>query len=292
MFCVDLKYLRRGLWVVLLVLWGTAAQAGPSDQILINVSVRNSQGNASDLSFGPVYFAFHNGNFNPFDTGQNPSSAFAQQFGRDSYFSFNALDGILANSNANGSSYVLESERTTVNGEFQAGQSNDFNVVVDRSQQNELFFFSRVLPSNDAFIGSDQNIPGSIIDLSSLSATNATITFKIVASTIFDADIFRNGSGTADFEATISPLTPGGESDLSGISQANLNYFLAFDNIELQNGVKFSAPRLDGFFELGTITITFIATVAEPGMAGIGAVGIFGFILLRRRQRSKSQSPA
>jgi len=286
MFCVGLKYLRLGLGTLILVLWSNAAQAGPSDQILLNISVTNTQGTSSDVAFGPVYFAFHNGNFDPFDLGREPSPEFTQQFARDGYSSFTSLDGILTNSNANGVSHVLRNERPSVDGEFQATDSGSFNVVVDRNQQSELFFFSRVLPSNDAFFGSDNSF-----DLNSL-AEGATITFRIVSADIFDADVFNNGTGTADFEAGVFPITPIGESDPSGVSQADPDYFLVFDNIELQNGVKFSAPRLDGFFELGTITITFVATVAEPGMVGIGAIGIFGFVMLRRRQRLKNQLPA
>lgn len=286
MFRVDLKYLRLSLWALLLVLLSPTAQAGPSDQILLNISVTNTQTSTSEVAFGPVYFAFHNGNFNPFDLGRTPSPEFTQQFARDSYSSFTSLDGILANSNANGASRVLRNERPSVDGEFQARASGSFDIVVDRNQQSELFFFSRVLPSNDAFFGSDSSF-----DLNSL-AEGASVTFRIVSADIFDADVFNNGSGTADFEAGVFPITPIGETDPSGVSQADPDYFLIFDNIELQNGVKFAAPRLDGFFELGTITITFVATVAEPGMVGIGAIGIFGFMSLRRRQRLKNHSPA
>lgn len=285
------SWLRHGGWgslALLFLLWGFPAKAGPSDEILINISIENNQTISNGLSFGPVYFAFHNGNFDPFDEGGMPSNGFSDQFINNDYFDFNPLDTLLANSGSNGVSTVANSsDRGTVNGEYQPGHQSNFNVVVDRNEQNELFIFTQILPSNDAFSATDNSL-----SLSNLSPTSGPITFFIVADTIFDANTILNDPNGADFGQPFpGAIIP--EGDVTGISLIPTDYFEVFDNILLLNGENFLSPPggVGQRFILGTITISFVAQVATPGTIGISAIGLFGFITLRRRQRKKlSQS--
>ncbi|MGD8325556.1 MAG: PEP-CTERM sorting domain-containing protein [Sphingomonadales bacterium] len=285
MFGVRLRHLRQALWVLLSLLLATPVVAGPSDQILINISVQNNQTDPSGLSFGPVYFAFHNGGFDPFNVGDpGQGTPFSDQFSRSNYFKFDPLETLLVNSNSNGVSTTLSGgSASSVNGEFQPNDRNNFNIVVDRNQQNELFIFTQILPSTDAFSATDDSL-----NLNNLGAPGDSITFYIVANTIFDAAVLQNTTNGAEFTPP-SPIGPGGDTDFTNISLVPADYFQVYDGVLLLNGQTFTAPDLGiRDFILGTITIEFIAVVPEPGALGITAIGIFGIFMFRRRRQQQS----
>jgi|GEM_PF-1871254 len=292
-------YITRKITAVLAVivslsLFSTKAYAGPENNVQLRVTVQNEQGNANSLAFGPVFFGFHNGSFDPFNVGDpgQETNGDPTAFGSavvNSVNGFGELQSLFSSSSPIGGSVEFANSArggtTAVDGgEFRPGESSDFSVVVDLDQNDQLFILTRVLPSNDAFAATDTSL--SLADIQQ----QGSITFQIFATAIFDADAENQFRTEGDYIAD-----PGAFGDASidigqidTVRSIRADYFSVYNNVILLNGQTFVSPDIGArAFLLGTITIEFITVVAEPGALAMGVFGFGGLFVINYRRRRK-----
>ncbi|MGD8325555.1 MAG: PEP-CTERM sorting domain-containing protein [Sphingomonadales bacterium] len=278
---------KQSLWILLFLLFAVPASAVPSNNVQLRITITNNQTASNSLAFGPVFFGFHDGSFDPFNVGDSGTETnggptpFGQAVLDAGSNNFSGLQNLFTQSSPNGGSITYGNARDT-NGVFNPNESDNFSVVVDINQNNELFIFTRVLPSTDAFAATDTSLSLANIQ------QNGSITFQIVSAAIFDAaaqDQFRT---EADYVA--DPGAFGSASmdndQITPVELLHSNYFSIFDDVILVNGETFLAPDLGiRDFILGTITIEFITTVPEPTAFGISFIGIVGLFAVRKRKK-------
>lgn len=275
-------------------LFSAKTHAVPETNVQLRITVENNQTDANSLAFGPVFFGFHNGSFDPFNVGDpgSETNGGPTPFGSaviNSVNGFGELQSLFSASSPTGGSVEFSNSArggTTAldGGEFRPRESGDFSVVVDLSQNDQLFILTRVLPSNDAFAATD----------ASLSLANIQqqgfVTFEIFGTVIYDASAENQFRTEADYIAD-----PGSFGDASldtgrvdFAENIRSNYFGVYDNVILLNGQTFIAPDIGArAFLLGTITIEFITVVAEPAALAMSAFGFVGLFVINYRRRRK-----
>lgn len=282
---------RRSLFVLSLIALALPALAGPTNNVQLKITITNNQTASNSLAFGPVFFGFHDGSFDPFnvgDAGTEPSGGvtpFGQAVIDAGSNNFSGLQNLFTSSSPNGGTVAYGNARDG-NGVFNPNESDDFSVIVDLNQNSELFIFTRVLPSNDAFAATDTSL--SLANI----MQNGSVTFTITRGFIFDAAATNQNPDTADY--VIDPGSAnrgfGDAGTILNVEDLEKDYFSFFDGVILPTGEVFAHPNLGAFgFVLGTITIEFIAVVSEPAPIMISALGLLSLAALRRRQRRNKQ---
>lgn len=245
---------------------GASAFASP---VRITVENLNDEGG---LWFTPVFFGFHDGSFDSFDSGSAASSSI------EALAEEGDVTGLLSDISAvaGAKSHVLVRDDTAMGPPgvlFAPGTSNSFVIDLDAANNRYLSFASMILPSNDAFMGNDNSTAYSLFDM----AGNFNDGFSI--------DIFGYGlwdAGTEENDTMGAPL-----SAIGGTSSATIG------------GAISAHPGLDNF--IGTPLVvgtdlqtafgsnTHIARISAQSVpdsasfiALIGAFALFAFKFANR----------
>ncbi len=150
--------MNRPLSLALAAITSSAAVAGAhADLVQVRVTVRNLAPTNS-VSFAPLRVGFHNGTYDPFNSGETPTPAIisvAEGGGGSAFFpAFMAAQP----------SAVLGSVLPMPPGPLLPGATGTAVFTVD-SRDNRFFTFaSMVVPSNDYFIGNDSPVEYEIFD--------------------------------------------------------------------------------------------------------------------------------
>ena len=232
-----------------------------------------NEGN-SDFFLTPLWFGFHNGSFDLFDSGSMASAALENL----------AEDGIVTD---------LQTEFSTtpgVNGAFQGVAANPAGFpgapVIDPGETavgyvtpvhpagyQYLSFASMVIPSNDSFIGNGDPLAYQVFDAAgNINDPSGTFTIQVFGNSIWDAGTEVNDTFGAAFSAV-----GGTGTDENGVVTLGP---------DLSNFVGTGIPTggtIQDLIEPGELLATItVSIVPEPASASIAALG--GLALLRRRR--------
>lgn len=178
--------------------------------VVVTVTVENLAASNS-VSFAPIGFAFHDGDYDAFDAGSAASASIRTMAELGSPAAWRA-DFMAAEPGAvvGGTGGPLHPGMTM----------NPGNFVVDTTSNNFFSFVSMVIPSNDHFIGNDDPTMFSLFDAGgNLTVSEITLT----ANRIWDAGSEVFDPGAAPFIAGANPAlnTPEGgvvSFDFAGLS--------------------------------------------------------------------------
>ncbi len=121
--------------------------ADPTD---LRVTVVNTSEDGGTL-LTPVYFGFHNGNFDLFEAGQAASPGL-ESLAEDGSPAILATERLAVSPNSQG--LVVTGEQ----GPVQTEETTSATITVDGSENSSVSLAAMILPSNDAFIGTDEAV--------------------------------------------------------------------------------------------------------------------------------------
>lgn len=147
-------------------------------------------------SLTPVYFGFHNGDFDLFDTGQ-AASAGLEQLAEDGSPAGLAAERLAASPGSQG--LVVAG----ANGPITPGETTEGIISVDGSTNSEVSLAAMILPSNDAFIGTNESIQ--LFDEMGNFLGAQTLVFE--GSDVYDAGTEVNTELDAAFINQMAPNT-------------------------------------------------------------------------------------
>ncbi|MEM6707684.1 MAG: spondin domain-containing protein [Pseudomonadota bacterium] len=235
---------------------------------VIEVTVENLAPEDS-ITFAPLRVGFHNGTFDAFNNGEMAGDAIisvAEGGSGNLWFpAFEAADPTATLGS------VLDG------GPLLPGTSASVLFDVDPMMNQFFTFAAMVVPSNDLFIGNDNPMQYQLFDLSG--------NLNLTEITLFGSDIWDAGSEVADpanaafIEGGMNPLRTA-ENDVVNFSFDELN---VFDGLTTAAGYVFDT-QITGATEIYRITFAEVASVPEPGTAGLMLLG--GLALIARRRRN------
>ncbi|PPD34288.1 MAG: hypothetical protein CTY19_05425 [Methylomonas sp.] len=244
----------------------------------VSVSISNLSP-ANGLSFTPVFLAFHDGSFDPFDVGTKASSAIQVIAERgmsaelSNYFSSNHPDGL---------SHVLTATSNGFGpGVFLPGAYGTVEFALDPIKHRYLSYFSMLLPSNDRFLGNDNPREITLFDSNGQFVGGS---FQDNANTIWDSGTEQDGRFGAAFVAGSSSAGHVGE---DGVIQSNFDF-------SVYNG--FTTPAGFDFNNLPGATTPLLRIDVAPAPVPLpAAVWLFGSALplfgwMRRRSLASNLS--
>lgn len=283
-----LRSLRGGLGVssCLLLAGGAAVWGGPAAHAQadgdLQVSITN-EGN-SDFFLTPLWFGFHNGQFDLFDGGSAASvplgTSSLEELAEDGITAGLAADftaapgvpgdiqGVAANPAGFGGAPVIDPGET----------ATAFVTPVNPAAYPYFSFASMVIPSNDTFIGNGNPFGHMVLDAAGdINDPSGTFTIQVFGSDLYDAGTEVNDTLGAAFSAA-GGLASDENGTVSLVDGSQLDNFAG-----IQTAAGTTINDLLGSNELlATITVSF---VPEPASAGILLAGaaLVGF---RRRRRA------
>ena len=137
----------------------SAGLAGAASAASVQISITNTQGE-SGLYLTPLFTAFHDGSFDPFDTGA-AASASVEALAEEGDPS-----GLVADATAAGASagVILAPGGFAGAPVLDPGETASIILDVDSTSQRFLTFLSMVIPSSDIFIGNDNSMAYEVFD--------------------------------------------------------------------------------------------------------------------------------
>lgn len=257
---------------------GLGLMAGAASAATLSITVSNTSPN---LTFTPLWAAFHNGSFDSFDAGAAASAGVQRiaELGDPSL----VRDELLA-AQPDATSTVIGAGAIPP---VQPGETATVQLEVDPFTQRFFSFLSMILPSNDTFIGSDDPMAFALFDASGAFLGPRMISFGV--DDIYDA-------GTEVLDPTAAPFVVGGNG-LANTPEGGVVHgaesLSAFNGLTLADGSIFTfegnnyLTNPDGFV-LGQISISLVPPSVVPLPASapliLGAVGLLGALKLRRRK--------
>jgi len=257
-----------------------AVFATASNATSVKITITNNSA-AGGLSLTPLYAAFHDSSFDPFDVGDKASEGLEQLAELGSPAAIAAIrqqiqpestGGVIA-ADAGGSPPPIQPGET-------ASRVFDLNAV-----DHAFFtFLSMVLPSNDTFIGNDNalrifNDMGEFLGPQTINVTGLDIydagTEVNDPSPLGGAAPFNDAPGGVDEDGVITQ----GQS-LAGFAGQNL-----FGTILSEQLIDFTSNP--GTFNLATIQISAVPLPAALPLFGAALLGI-GFLGKRRKKNAIS----
>ncbi len=161
----------------------------------LRISVRNLSDNGGIFTT-PFYFGFHDGNFDLFDAGEVASPGL-ESLAEDGSFATIAAEREAASPDSQG--LVVAGAA----GPIATHELTSNTIAVDGTVNTQVSFGAMILPSNDAFVGTDEAITLFDADGNFLGAQ--TIVFK--GSDVYDAGTEYNTEMDAAFINQMAPNT-------------------------------------------------------------------------------------
>ncbi|MEM8943693.1 MAG: spondin domain-containing protein [Planctomycetota bacterium] len=244
----------------------------------ITIEVTN-EGN-SDFFITPVWFGFHNGGFDIFDTGvvAQPFLETIAEVGdvgpittafESSPASPGDINGVVASPMGPPPLAPGETASTTV-------------TAINPSSYQYFSFASMVVPTNDTFIANSDPLAHQIFDAGdNFLGTNGVFEIQIFGSQIYDAGTEVNDAGV-DGGAAFAVGRMGGEGTPEGGVIAPGDDLSVFAGLETPAGTVINDTVIGASELVATIRISVVPEPTTLAIAGIGLVGLCG---LTRRQR-------
>ncbi|MBC2606178.1 spondin domain-containing protein [Pelagicoccus albus] len=247
--------------------------------VTVQVTVENI-GSHDGLWFTPVFFGFHDGSFDTFDSGSYASSSIESLAeGGDASGLASDIMGV-----AGSKHHVLlqDGSGAPPGVLFAPGESASFRIDLDATLNRYLSFASMVVPSNDIFIGNEDPMGIELFD--GYGNLNMDLSFDLFGANIWDA-------GTELNDLMGAPLSPLGGistdtmSPISLLGQAGLD---GFQGAALATGTNLS-DYLSTHDSLARISVQQVpdSTQYIGFMGAIALVG-FGFVSKRRMGQEKA----
>lgn len=256
----------------------TCLTAASVHAITVKVKVENVS--ASDgLWFTPVFFGFHDGSFDAFDSGvaATPSLEALAEDGNPS-----GLIGDIAGIAGAKSHVLLQDGSGAPPGVlFEPGQSNSFTIDLDAALNRYLSYAAMILPSNDSFFGNEN--PGlALFDI--LGNFNGSQQIDIFGSNIWDAGTEDNNllgqpfSGPGSIDTIGGSVTLLGQAGLDGLAEAAVPPTMS--NI---------APNLYASDQIARISIEQVPDSTQY-IGFMGAIALIGFRFISKKRMGKEKA--
>ena len=269
-----------------------AAQAQP---VTLQVTFTNLAP-AGGTYVTPVWFGFHNGNFDIADPGQNVAGTFVEALAEDGALmpmpgittptimpAFTASGHGYAQGALMGPGSTLLDGSPRPPGPIAPGQTVSMHVTLDRSQLTYFSFATMVIPSNDFFVANLDARAHLIFDA---SGTFQPINLAIPGSAVLDAGTEPNTESMQTTAFFPGPNVGLGEAEGGTLRNATgyipdgpiLTY--APNGVRVFGNAQFSVPG----YQIGAISV---AVVPEPGSLALLASGLaFTGLIAYRSKRS------
>ncbi|MBB6430003.1 spondin domain-containing protein [Algisphaera agarilytica] len=261
--------------IVACLLVGTSTGAIAQADGDIKVEVIN-EGN-SDFFLTPVWFGFHNGQFDFFNSGE-AASASLEAIAEDGIVDglvadFTAapgvpgdIQGVVSNPAGFGGAPVIDPGET----------ATGFVTPINPSAYQYFSFASMIIPSNDTFIGNDNPFAYQVFtDSDEINDPSGVFTIQIFGSDLYDAGTEVNDGLGAAFSAAAGVSTD--ENGTVGpLGDENLLTF--FD------GQTAAGTTVTDFIGSGELLATInISIVPEPASASLLGLGVAALAVRRRK---------
>lgn len=256
----------------------TPSKASAQAEGDIRVEVTNEGG--TDFFLTPLWFGFHNGGFNLFDSGGTATPGLEQlaEIGSDSILrtEFAASPGTPGD--IQGSVAGTSVGPPPIDpGETGVG----FVTPINPANYQFFSFASMIIPTNDAFIGNDNPLEYQVFNsLGEINSANGI--FEIAVFESFDAGTEVNdpsATGGAAFSA-IAVGTEGVTENGTISLVTDLSQF--GNNLQTASGAFINDTDFGGG-RIATIRISRVAAIPEPSSVALLSLAGFGLGLRRRR---------
>jgi len=273
--------------LALMLSLGASHQASAVD---ISISIENLS-SQDGLFLTPLWVSFHDGSFDTFSNGSGASAGLQQlaedgdtsglsaQFSSSSAGMNGGVDGTILGPAGFTGAPIIDPGETT---------SAIFNL---NAMNNRYFSYaSMVIPSNDAFIGNDDQLGHAIFD--SAGNYNGDQSFIILGSNVYDAGTEINNEMDAAF---LNQMAANTGLDENGVVHAHNGYLNSFGNpagianiLGGTNGAGFFFDPANADFSLPGFQVArlTISHVPEPGTFMMMGLGIVGLGLARNKQKT------
>lgn len=271
--------LRTGALALAMTTAAFGAQA--ASMTTLEVTVENLAG-AGGFSFTPLYFAFQDGNFDAFSTGQ-AASAGLELLAEEGNPSGLAAERLAVSPGSQGGTIAAPGNGIPP---VDPGESNSVTVDVDGGLNRYFTFLSMILPSNDTFFGSAD--PLGIVLFDDFGNFLGDRVIDVTGAQIYDA-------GTEVNDPANGPAFVAGQNITAGAAEGGkvqlAQDLSAFAGVNTPlgvidgNAIDFTADP--GNFAVVRITITEVAPVPLPAGAVLllGGLGALGGLRARRKAR-------
>ena len=243
------------------------AFAGGAQATTLKISITNNQA-AGGLNLTPLFFALHDGSFDPFDEG-SPASGDVEGLAEDGIPS-----GLIAAAGSFTNGVITSPGGFAGAPVIDPGETASVKITVDPTTERYLTFLSMVIPSNDNFIGNDTPVAYEVFDALGEYASIGAI--EVFGGDVWDAGTEKNTGAGAAFSTLPGP----GEDEGSVITrQAGLDFLLGTPT---PAGISISSVP-GGRDLLATIEVSLV-----PIPAGMPLLlGGLGMLAIARKRRLK-----
>jgi len=272
--------IRKLSLVIVGAVFSAMAATVPASATSVRVTVTNPNG-PGGLSLTPLYFGFHNGSVDLFDSGSAASNGI-EQIAETGNFA--PLRGERLAQQANSVGDAALGLSIGAPGPIEPGETASFVINLDSVANRFMFFAAMVLPSNDTFVGVDDPMQFSLFDAGGNFLGPQTI--DITGAFAYDAGTEINDAsvtGGAAFVQGVDIAQGGTENGvISGASSLSDFLGLTLANGTLLNGdIDFlSDPDNFVFARIEISAVPLPPALILMG-AGLASLGVFG-----RRRRS------
>lgn len=257
----------------------TCFAAASAHAITVKVKVENVS-ETEGLWFTPVFFGFHDGSFDTFDSGSAASSSIeALAEGGNPGGLVSDISGV-----AGAQSHVLLQDGSggPPGVLFSPGESNYFTINLDSMYNRYLSFATMLLPTNDAFFGNDDPTKYELFDMD--GNFNGSQEINLFGSNIWDA-------GTEENDLMGAPLSAlgGTSTDTIGGSIALLGQ-VGLDGLEGAGvGPTMSniSSNLNVSDQIARISIQKVPDSTQY-IGFMGAIALIGFRFMSRKRMGKA----
>ncbi len=244
----------------------------------ITVEVTN-EGN-SDFFITPVWFGFHSGGFDIFDSGATASSAL-ETIAEVGDVGPLDMDFIASPSSPGDISGVVASP--TAPPPLAPGETASTTVTAINPSSYQYFSFaSMVVPTNDTFIANSDPLAYQVFDSGdNFLGTNGVFEIQVFGRQIYDAGTEVNDAGV-DGGAAFAQGRMGGEGAAEGGFITLADDLSEFMGLVTPNGVTINDTTIGADELVATIRISVIPEPTSLALVGLGIVGLCGTVRRRR----------
>ncbi|MDQ8184574.1 spondin domain-containing protein [Pelagicoccus sp. SDUM812002] len=274
----QLNYLSRvairGI-AIAFTLAGISAHA-----LTVRVNVENVS-QPDGLWFTPVFFGFHDGSYDTFDSGLSaPDSIEALAEGGDA----SGLVSSISNVSGSKSRVLLQDGSGAPPGVlFAPGESQSFTIELDPSLNRYLSFATMLVPSNDIFFGNPS--PSQFELFSIFGEFQDGFEINLFGSDIWDAGTEENDFLGAPLSALGGISTDTTGSSISLLGQEGLDNF---SGRSLATGTNLSNNLFAGD-QIARISVEQVPDSTQY-IGFLGAFAIVGFRILSRKRMGRESS--
>jgi len=198
-----MSFVKHAFPIPALLLAGILLPLSSAQASNVSISLSNLS-TANGVALTPVFLAFHDGSFDPFDLGSLASSAIKAIAETGSVAE---LSNYFSSNHPQGMSHVLTATSNGFGpGVFLPGATGSVTVNLDPMKHRYLSYFAMAVPSNDRFVGNDNPMEITLFDNNGQFVGGS---FQDNADSIWDAGTEQDGATGAAFvvgsDATSNP---------------------------------------------------------------------------------------